>query len=239
MKKAVSKAEVNVLHDDHVQAWREELEGIVGWYDETLMANHWAGLTDLSSTNAAMLLCQFNPNRESFDDAKLTTTDETGPDDLVMLEQNFSDLAKSEAKPRTLHDWYALTKAKGWKHHSWIDQYAQARGWGAEEVTTESSTRISANAEPKVHSTKGKRTGAMDEAIGQARNQCQDRNSVAQIWARLQFMSIQKPPIPPLMDFADGEIKYKKANGDIGFMNRESLAKRIKRSTSGTAENCR
>ena len=42
---------------------RENAEAIIkGWYDEVMGAKYWLGISKLSPKEAAMLLCQYNPN---------------------------------------------------------------------------------------------------------------------------------------------------------------------------------
>ncbi len=111
------------MHNAHVI---EHLQGARGWHDGTLEADHWTALGDIAPIDAAMLLCRFNPNAESYDDARQSTTDELGPEHLVRLAQRLSDIDKAEHKPRTLRDWHQTTRGLGLTYHSWIDGYMEA-----------------------------------------------------------------------------------------------------------------
>ncbi len=112
-----------VLHNAHVI---EHLQGARGWHDGTLEADHWAALGDIAPIDAAMLLCRFNPNEDSYDDARQTTTDELGPEHLVRLAQRLADIDKADHKPRTLRDWHQTARGLGLTYHSWIDGYIEA-----------------------------------------------------------------------------------------------------------------
>lgn len=112
-----------VLHNAHVI---EHLQGARAWHDGTLEADHWAALGHILPIDAAMLLCRFNPNEDSYDDARQTTTDELGPDYLVRLAQRLVDIDKADRKPRTLRDWHQTARDFGLTYHSWIDAYMEA-----------------------------------------------------------------------------------------------------------------
>ena len=112
-----------VLHNAHVI---EHLQGARGWHDGTLEADHWAALGDIAPIDAAMLLCRFNPNENSYDDARQTTTNELGPEHLVRLAQRLADIDKADHKPRTLRDWHQTARGLGLTYHSWIDGYIEA-----------------------------------------------------------------------------------------------------------------
>ena len=108
---------------------QEQADGHRGWYDETMDADHWFSLADVEPVNAAMLLCQFNPNDDTLAAAELSTNDETGPRDLVKLRQKLEDLRlATEPRPRTLADWLGVVRQLKLKHHSWIDTYVAAVG---------------------------------------------------------------------------------------------------------------
>ncbi|MDB5889528.1 MAG: hypothetical protein JWP47_359 [Polaromonas sp.] len=85
---------------------RSDAEYRQGWDEATLEADHWAAMSEITPINAAMLLCRLNPNEQSYDDAKLLSTDETKPENLVKLEQRLTDLARTVQKPRTLRNWH-------------------------------------------------------------------------------------------------------------------------------------
>lgn len=116
--------------EGHVLDWLAQLPSdvnkIKGWYDATLEADHWSVLQDIKPVDAAMLLCQFNPNDTNFDDVVNTTNDQTGPRELIQLRQRFEELSKSEPKQRTLRNWHQAARAMGVRYHLWIDDYIEA-----------------------------------------------------------------------------------------------------------------
>jgi hypothetical protein len=111
-----------------VGALKEQPGAYVDWYDLTLHANHWFALQDVAPVEAAMLLCQHDPNEISFEQARLTTNDATGPEDLALLVMRFADLAKCQPRHRPLMTWLEFARAEKLPHHPWIDRYAAAAG---------------------------------------------------------------------------------------------------------------
>ena len=107
--------------DAHVAQYNVYLDERRHWNDEVREANHWFSLHNVQPVAAAMLLCQFNPNSESFDDAARTTNLETAPRGLVQLRQRFADLSESQPCTRSLADWMTVARRFGLKYHSWID----------------------------------------------------------------------------------------------------------------------
>ena len=120
------------LHNAHVVEYLQEAKH---WHNATLEADHWAAMGDIAPIPAAMLLCRFNPNAESFDDAKLTTTDELKPEHLIRLAQRLTDIDKANHRPRTLRDWYQTARDMGLKYHSWIEGYMEATAPRPEQDT--------------------------------------------------------------------------------------------------------
>ena len=106
---------------------KEAAYGFIGFYDETLDAGHWFSLNDVDAQRAAMLLCRFNPNDTTLEQAQLTTTDATRPRDFVRLLQRFEDLARSDPKPRSLLQWLRTAQELELRYHPWIDDYVNAR----------------------------------------------------------------------------------------------------------------
>jgi len=104
----------------------QQAERHVVWHDETMDASHWFNMADVAPVDAALLLCQFNPNSETWDSAFGTTHDETGPLDLLRLRQRFEDLSRAEPRFRSLHDWLQAVKKMQARYHSWIDKYVAA-----------------------------------------------------------------------------------------------------------------
>lgn len=109
----------------------------VDWYDHSLEADHWVALRDISPIDAAMLLCRFNPNDETYENVKRITSDELKPEHLVRLAQRFTDIRKSDPMPRTLRDWHQKAKELGLKYHSWIDGHMGATTPAAALAQTE------------------------------------------------------------------------------------------------------
>lgn len=101
------------------------LDGVTGWFDATLEADHWFALPEVAPVDAALLLCQYNPNESTFDDAKRCANGETAPRELVQLQQRFVALQATEPGTRTLRDWLVAARSMGLKYHSWIDGYAE------------------------------------------------------------------------------------------------------------------
>jgi hypothetical protein len=110
------------LHNAHVVCYLLESGG---WYEQTLEADHWASLGDVTSTDAAMLLCQFNPHAKTYESAKLSTTDELRPEHLIRLAERLADIDKADHRKRTLRDWHQTARDKELVYHSWIDGYME------------------------------------------------------------------------------------------------------------------
>lgn len=100
-------------------------DSLVDWYNNTLSASMWFGLQSVAPREAAMLLCQFNPNDEQYEPLKVFNT-ETGPGDYRRLLRVFEDIANADSKPRALMQWLGVAKDKGLKYHSWVDEYLAA-----------------------------------------------------------------------------------------------------------------
>ena len=100
---------------------------VTTWYAESLDADKWYELKDIALQRAAMLLCSFNPMKESYVEDEKRTSDELNSDDLNWLIEDFEDEYNADKKPRSLRDWYQFAKDKKFKYHSWIDGYMEAR----------------------------------------------------------------------------------------------------------------
>ena len=114
---------------------KEAADGTIGWFDQTMGANHWFSLSDVEPDRAAMLLCQHDPNSETLEHAKQCTNDITGPQDLLRLQQRFEDLAKCKPQHRTLLQWLDFARRSKLRYHPWIDQYVEAAGLAADAPT--------------------------------------------------------------------------------------------------------
>lgn len=135
-----------VLHNAHVI---EYLQGDKDWHDATLEAGHWAALSDIAPCDAALLLCRFNPNDDDYENARLITTDELGPEHLTRLEQRLTDIDKTDHRPRTLRDWFLTARGAGLRFHSWVSRYMEATTpepdqTPAPEVAEDASTPLQA-----------------------------------------------------------------------------------------------
>lgn len=153
-------------HDSHVvKAWRHYLakrilkqrkeirktpleqrrrDEWIGWYDSTMRAEHWLALPVVQPLDAAMVLCQFNPD-ESKIDWTVTTNDQTNPQDHAELLRNLQAADAVDPKKRTLRQWWDLAIDRGWKHHSWIDQYIEYKDLQTESTGSTSQSINQAN----------------------------------------------------------------------------------------------
>ncbi len=98
------------------------------WWDATLDA---AGLFDMDTVTpvqAAMVLCRFNPHRDTREVAEVTNTDETTPEDFKCLLATFEARAVAKPRNRSLLDWMAVAAGAGRKTHSWAARYAKHHG---------------------------------------------------------------------------------------------------------------
>lgn len=120
----------------------QQAERYVVWHDATIRANHWFSMPDVGPADAAMLLCQFNPNDHTWDSAVGTTNDETEPADLEELRQQFESLSRAKPGLRTLRDWLRVAQGMKVTYHSWIDVYL-----GAVALLTPDSPGPAASAE--------------------------------------------------------------------------------------------
>ena len=127
-QRAARKAEV----DAHLAAWlasaNEPVEYSVGWDDYMMSAQHWFSLIAVGPTDAAMLLCQFDPNTQTMTSAEQSTNDEIDPRKFAELRQRFVDLDANRPGPRSLVDWLLAARKMKVRYHSWIDKYVDARG---------------------------------------------------------------------------------------------------------------
>lgn len=99
-----------------------QAENTIGWYDATLSAATWFGLTSIAPREAAMLLCRFDPHDEKLNPTECST-DETEPNDFKLLLRVLEDVANAESQHRSLLQWLSIARDKGVKYHSWIDEY--------------------------------------------------------------------------------------------------------------------
>ena len=99
-------------------------EFLVAHFDETLDADTWLHIINVTPKEAAALLCRSNP-RSDADDPASSQNDQTGPLDFTKMLRVFDDVAGADAckKSRTLRDWHDIAASRGLKYHSWIDSY--------------------------------------------------------------------------------------------------------------------
>ncbi|WP_210546755.1 hypothetical protein [Rhodoferax sp. PAMC 29310] len=113
----------------------EEAEFAISWIESITRADHWFSMPVIDPLEAAMLLCQVNPN-EATEDVflRLETYREDGasiessPQDHKEILQQLQTLQRHDSTPRTLIQWWQAAKDRGIKHHSWIDRYIKATG---------------------------------------------------------------------------------------------------------------
>lgn len=100
-------------------------DGIVGWWDYTMDADFWWKQPSVSAQEAALLLCQLNPNHDNLTPDG-TQNGETGPQEYKKLLRTFEGLQLVQHAHRTLQQWIFLARSNGLKYHSWIDDYLLA-----------------------------------------------------------------------------------------------------------------
>ena len=113
---------MRILSDEQGTNELEAAEHIIGWLDATMDASYWFNEVDLEPEQAAMILCQFNPNEVTLEQVQDSMNDVTGPRDLVLLLREFKRFAK-----RSLLQWIQVAQKKPLRYHPWIDQYLNAR----------------------------------------------------------------------------------------------------------------
>lgn len=123
-------------HDAHVLAQQEQNDSYVGWYDATIGAGNWFAMSDVSPVDAAMLLCQFNPNTDNPERAEQFENEDISPGHLKQLRRRFEDLQKTEPRHRSLVDWLEFANEAGLKHHSWPRRYQEALRAGLGDTTS-------------------------------------------------------------------------------------------------------
>lgn len=121
-------------NDAKVAAWfdgcapdpthEEELETSVGWYDETVRADYWVGLSSISPFEAAQLLSCENPHDANSGEWLSRTSQHMNPEAKRELLRGFLDLGGA----RPLTEWLQFAKSRGWRYDPWIDEYISARG---------------------------------------------------------------------------------------------------------------
>ncbi len=211
---------------------KQAAEGVIGWFDETMDAGHWFSLNDIESGRAAMLLCQFNPNDGTLEQAQNSKNDVTNPRDLVHLLQRFEDLAKSDPKPRSLLGWLQISHAMKLRYHPWIDQYVGAKTL-ADSLNLDSAvTADTAPVEPPpaaraglvVNKNRARARDILDPVIELAQAACSDPSDTAAVLVKLTEFALES--VAPLLDATREGIRYTR-NGEDKFLTRDALDKRL------------
>jgi len=224
----------------------QQAERYVVWHDATMRADHWFSMPDVGPADAAMLLCQFNPNDHTWDSAVGTTNDETEPADLEELRQQFESLSRAKPGLRTLRDWLRVAQGMKVTYHSWIDVYLDAvailtpdaRPWqaacaapatqaappAAGETATIEPAAAGAAAVVRHLTNEAPRRDILDPVIELAQRKCHDPKDTAQVLAQLQVLAHEEHP-PLLASTTDG-IKYTK-KGEPAYLTRDALNKRL------------
>lgn len=208
-----------VLHNAHVI---KHLRDEIFWYESAMGADHWAALGDVAPIDAAMLLCRFNPNEDSYDDAQQVTTDELQPMHLKELTQRLADINRADQRPRTLRDWHQIARAKGLAYHSWIDRYMEAT---PQAKGTELAAPVVVAGATVIHSTKVRRD-ILTPVIECAQKQCRNPKDTAEVWAALVVLAERKTP--PLLGATEDGLQFLR-DGTVAAFKRDSLRKRLGR----------
>jgi hypothetical protein len=106
---------------------RDEDEYFSGWCDATLQAEHWFSMPAVGPTEAAMVLCGFNPNEDEFQTAVRSRSPEIPNGALRDLEQQLQAEERVRPGSRTLQQWFELVRQRGLKAHPWVERYINLR----------------------------------------------------------------------------------------------------------------
>lgn len=104
----------------------EQAEKLIGWFDATLDAAMWFSLHNLTPRDAALLMCNLNPNEDALDPLNVSN-EITDPGNFKNLLQVFNDEANNDKRPRRLIEWHQIAANKKLRYHSWIDNYLVAK----------------------------------------------------------------------------------------------------------------
>ena len=161
-RKALEKMVAN-----HCPSPEQKAQDVVGWFDEVIEAAHWFALNDISPADAAMLLCQHNPNEEMLAAAEQSTNDETGPRELVQLRQRFEDFSRTDPRTRSLVEWLRIARELELRHHSWAQQYIDAAARSVPSAESTSAAAADAGAAGRVADTGPVTSAAADIEEGE------------------------------------------------------------------------
>ena len=101
--------------------------GVVAWSDATLDAQRWFMLANVTPLQAAMLLCEQNPNEDDAEgQAERVKTDRTAPRDFRALRAAFQGLTAPAGQATDLETWVRLARGLGLHYHPWVDAYMAA-----------------------------------------------------------------------------------------------------------------
>ncbi|RVT52748.1 hypothetical protein [Rubrivivax albus] len=102
----------------------EKREELIGWYDATVRADYWFGISSVTAVEAAQLLSCENPHDPDSANWLETTTEHLNPEAKRELLRGFDD----EGGKRSLTEWLQCAKSRGWRYDPWIEHYIAARG---------------------------------------------------------------------------------------------------------------
>lgn len=98
---------------------------IVGWYNESLLADIWFSRKTVTAEEAAILLCGFNPNSI---DAKANAFDQ--------MECSYRDLITLfEGYRYNLMGYVHVAKQREIRYHPWVNEYLAARHALSDELS--------------------------------------------------------------------------------------------------------
>lgn len=105
-------------------SWRfpEPGQHDVDWFDASLAAAHWLGMTDVSADEAAQLLCRLNPLDKLDPESTYVDDDRESPARYRLLKRVFEDVARDSKSKRTLMHWREIAAARRLPVHDWFDE---------------------------------------------------------------------------------------------------------------------
>lgn len=102
-----------------------EAEHFLGWCDAHMDAEHWFAMKNIKPVDAAMLLCQFNPNNDTQEAALLSSNDEVDEGVFRKVQDRLADVAGVDSRARSLVEWLEVASELGLRHHSWVSRYVR------------------------------------------------------------------------------------------------------------------
>ncbi|MBP0629990.1 hypothetical protein [Cupriavidus sp. AcVe19-1a] len=211
------------------------------WWDGIMHAAVWWGLSKVTAPHAAMLLCGFNPNTHSPEDAERGTLydlagRQTGPGEYKLMRLVFCDIEEASPQSRTLAQWLAIAREKTLAYHSWIDTWLAATGKVAPSVQTpspEATSKPSADPTDNVarHTlTKGKSVPLSAE-VSRAKSLAIDSDAASSVWAEL--VKLAEIGVGSLIGHSSDGVQYRgakyQATGEPDVFTQKNLRDRLKR----------